>query len=241
MREFGLLHETDPSLPIPRLESSLYDDYESFLPLESNIIDDAPLTNLEEVLNPPLTYSPLIAPSSSGSPLVTSTTDPTLLDSPFPLAQCMGLEMGEIFRGDVSVLDDTSLLRSKELTLVRLHLEEAPFEELCGELVMGTDTPSIGPTDPIGNKPLDLTPSSSPLPLTIRSHLQTFHESLGDIKGYNPSLNPYCANLEDVPRTITWSTFFDHTFDFSMEFDEFKRPLTLFVVSHFRFLEPNGL
>ena len=162
MREFGLLHETDPSLPIPRPESSLYDDYESFLPLESNIIDDAPLTNLEEVLNPPLTYSPLIAPSSSGSPLVTSTTDPTLLDSPFPLAQCMGLEMGEIFRGDVSVLDDTSLLRSKELTLVRLHLEEAPFEELCGELVMGTDTPSIGPTDPIGNEPLDLTPTSSP-------------------------------------------------------------------------------
>ena len=40
MREFGLLHETDPSLPIPTLESSLYDDYESFLPLESNVVDD---------------------------------------------------------------------------------------------------------------------------------------------------------------------------------------------------------
>jgi len=37
MRKFGLLQETDPSLPIPRLESSLYDDYESSLPLESNI------------------------------------------------------------------------------------------------------------------------------------------------------------------------------------------------------------
>ena len=44
IREFGLLHETDPTLPIPRLESSLYDDYESSLPLESNIVDDAPLT-----------------------------------------------------------------------------------------------------------------------------------------------------------------------------------------------------
>jgi len=43
MREFGLLHETDPSLPIPRVESSLYDDYMSFLPIESNVIDDAPL------------------------------------------------------------------------------------------------------------------------------------------------------------------------------------------------------
>ena len=36
IREFSLLHETDPSLPIPRLESSLYDDYESSFPLESN-------------------------------------------------------------------------------------------------------------------------------------------------------------------------------------------------------------
>jgi len=30
MREFGLLYETDASLPIPRLGSSLYDDYESY-------------------------------------------------------------------------------------------------------------------------------------------------------------------------------------------------------------------
>ena len=35
MREFGLLHETNPCLSIPRLESSLYDDYESSLLLES--------------------------------------------------------------------------------------------------------------------------------------------------------------------------------------------------------------
>ena len=31
MREFGLLHGIDPSLPIPRLESSIYDDYGSSL------------------------------------------------------------------------------------------------------------------------------------------------------------------------------------------------------------------
>jgi len=86
MREFGLLHETDRSLPISRLESSLYDDYESSLPLESNVDDDAPLTDLAEVFEPPLTYSPLVAPSSSSTPIVTSTRDSTLLDSPFPLA-----------------------------------------------------------------------------------------------------------------------------------------------------------
>ena len=49
------------------------------------------------------------------------------------------------------------------------------------------------------------------------------------IRGYNPSLDPYCAYLEDVPRNMTWSTFFDNTFDFSMEFSKFKRPLTLFA------------
>ena len=156
MREFSLLHETDPSLPIPRLESSLYDHYESSLPLESNIVDNAPLTDLEEVFDPPLTYSPLVAPSPSSTPLVTSTSDSTLLDSPFPLAQCTGLEVGEISGGDVRTLEDVSLSWSKEFQLVEPHLEEAPFVEFYGDLVMGTDTLSTGSTDPIGNESLDL-------------------------------------------------------------------------------------
>ena len=45
-RECSLLHETDPSLPLPRLESSLYDRCESSLPLKSNIVDDAPSNDL---------------------------------------------------------------------------------------------------------------------------------------------------------------------------------------------------
>ena len=90
MRKCGLLHDIEPSVPIPRLESSLYNDYESSLPLESNIVDVAPLTGLEEVVDPPCTYSPLVAPSTSSTPIVTSTSDSILLDSPFPLAQCTG-------------------------------------------------------------------------------------------------------------------------------------------------------
>ena len=138
---------------IPIFESSLYDDYESSLPLESNFVDDAPLTNLEEVFDPPLTYSPLVAPSYSSPPTVTTTSDSTLLDFPFPLAQCTGLEVGETSGSDVRTLEDASLFRSKELALVEPHLKE-----LCGDLVMGTDTLSPGPTDPIGNEPLDLYP-----------------------------------------------------------------------------------
>jgi len=53
MREFGLLHEINPSLPFLRFESSLYDDCESSLPLEHNVVNGAPLTNLEEVFHPP--------------------------------------------------------------------------------------------------------------------------------------------------------------------------------------------
>ena len=42
MRECGLLHETDPSLPFVRLEASLYDDCEFFLPLKPNVVHGAP-------------------------------------------------------------------------------------------------------------------------------------------------------------------------------------------------------
>jgi len=74
--------------------STLLVRWGSLADLEFNFIDDAPLTNLEEVFDPPLTYSLLVAPSSSSPPIVTSTSDSTLLDSPFPLAQCTGLKMG---------------------------------------------------------------------------------------------------------------------------------------------------
>jgi len=44
-------------------------------------------------------------------------------------------------------------------------------------------------------------------------------------------LVPYCAYLEDVTRKVRWIHFFDHAFNFSMAFDESKRPLTLFASS----------
>jgi len=78
------LHETDPTLASPRLEVSLYDD----------------------AFDPPLTSSSLVAPSSLSTPIGTTISALTLHASPFPLAQCMGLEMGKLPRGDVSVLED---------------------------------------------------------------------------------------------------------------------------------------
>ena len=94
------------------------------------------------------------------------------------------------------------------------HLEEATFVEFCGDIMMGSDTPSIEHIDPICSELFDSTPISSPLLPTTPSHLQEYHESMCDIKGYNPSFDPYCAYLEDVPRKIMCSPFFKHAFGF---------------------------
>jgi len=115
--------------------------------------------------------------------------------------------------------------------LVGPYLEEAPFEELCDDSLVVGAAPSIEHIDPICAAPLDLTPISSPILPTMPSHLRAFHESLSDIRGYNPSLDPYYAYLEDMPRKIEWTTFFDYYFNFSMAFDKFKKALTLFATS----------
>jgi len=65
--------------------------------------------------------------------------------------------------------------------------------------------------------------------------LYAFYESLGDIRASHPSFDPYYAYLEDRYRRIMGNTFFDHGFEFSMAFDEFKRPLTLFAPSFLEF------
>ena len=76
--------------------------------------------------------------------------------------------MGKTSKGNVSVLEDDSLDQSKKLCLVEPYLKQAPFEEFCGDIVMGSDTPSIGHTKPICTKLLDSTPVSSLLlPATL--------------------------------------------------------------------------
>jgi len=80
------------------------------------------LTDLEEVFDPPLTSLPLVAPFFSNTHMDTSVSDLTLLASPLPLAQYTGLEMSEISRVDVSVLEDDSFDQSKKLCLVEPYL-----------------------------------------------------------------------------------------------------------------------
>ena len=86
MREYDLLHEIDPSLPCPKLEARLYDDCECSLTQESNIVDDAPLTDLGDVFDPPLPPLTLVILSFSSTHMDTSVSDSILLASPLPLA-----------------------------------------------------------------------------------------------------------------------------------------------------------
>jgi len=127
MRECSLLHVTDPSLPCPRLEARLYDDCESSFFLESNVVDDAHLTDLKEVFDPPLTPLTFVALSFSSTLMDNSVSDLILLASPPPLAQCTRLEMGKTSRGDASSVENALLSWSEELTLVESYLEETPF------------------------------------------------------------------------------------------------------------------
>jgi len=161
MRESDLLSEIDPSLTSLILKVRLYDDYESSLPLESNFVDNAPLPDLEELYDSPLTSLPFVALSSSSTLIATSVSDLTLVVSalpfPLPLTQCMELEMGRHSRGDVSVIEDGSLDQLIKLCLVEPYLEETPFEEFCGDVVVGSAVRSIGLIDSICIVLFDLT------------------------------------------------------------------------------------
>jgi len=54
--------------------------------------------------------------------------------------------------------------------------------------------------------------------------------SPGCFSGFNASLDPYYMYLEDLPRTITWTTFFNPSYDFYIAIDKVKRIPILFGV-----------
>lgn len=62
---------------------------------------------------------------------------------------------------------------------------------------------------------------------TLKENILDVIWSLGTFGGYDPSLDPFHAHLVDLPRKIMWTTFFNHSFDFSKAFDKFKRVLDI--------------
>jgi len=138
------LDESNPSPSSLGLGVSLYDDYESFLSLKPNFIVNTPLTGLEEVIDPPLTPLPFIAPSLSSTHRDTTEDALSLLSSRLCLAQCKGLEMDDSPGSDVSYVEDDSLDWFGDIELL-----EPPFEEFYGDDVRVGVAPSIENIDPI--------------------------------------------------------------------------------------------
>jgi len=56
------------------------------------------------------------------------------------------------------------------------------------------------------------------------------YASLGYFRGYNPSIDPYYVCLDDLPRKIMWTTFFNPSYNFSKPIDKVKRILVVFGV-----------
>ena len=106
---------------------------------------------------------------------------------------------------------------------------EPSFEEYYNDDVRVSVTPSIDLIDAIYTESPTLVPISSSYLTATTPPLPAFPESVGDIRGSNPSLDPSCAYLEDVPRKILLCTFVDHTFDFSLAYDMSMRTLPTFA------------
>jgi len=53
--------------------------------------------------------------------------------------------------------------------------------------------------------------------------------SLGYFKGYDSSIFPYYVRLEDLPKKVMWTTFFNTSYDFSKDFYEVERILVFGV------------
>jgi len=103
----------------------------------------------------------------------------------------MELKIGEPYRTDAITIEDDLFHWSKKHTLIESYITEAPFEKLCSDDVMVTARLRIGHANFICTESLHLTPIPLSLLSTNPSNLQAFHESSGDIRGYDHPFNPY--------------------------------------------------
>ena len=152
------MYETNPSLSSLKVSTNFCDYCDSYLPIEPDSTIDTPLTDLEEVFNPPLTSLTFVVPSFSSTPIVTIVSNLTLFASPFFLIPCMELKIGEPYRTDAITIEDDLFHWSKKHTLIESYITEAPFEKLCSDDVMVTARLRIGHANFICTESLHLTP-----------------------------------------------------------------------------------
>ena len=81
-----------------------------------------------------------------------------------------GVTDGRDFKEGTNFVEDDSLVRSKDLTLMEPFVKEAPFVELCGDREMVRVASSFKHMDLTYIESLGLTPISSLLLHNIPSH-----------------------------------------------------------------------
>jgi len=183
-----------------------------------------------------------------------------LHDSSFPLAQCTRLDAGEPFGvvARFDVVD--ACFKSEDILDEVHDLDKTLFEGSSDMFMheesprLGCNNIFPNPLGRSHVSPICSLPSPSPEhyldePLSNRmifdASIELGYEnnrfnvlggnvddyvSLGYFRGYDPSIGPYCVCLEDFPRKITWTTFFNHFYNFFMGFDKVKRILNPFGV-----------
>ena len=110
-----------------------------------------------------------------------------------------GLKIGD--RDDVILMIKIiHLLGQKNLYWLRKYLEKTPLEE-SHDVVVGA-FPSPKSKEPILVEVLNFALIPSPSLSTNPPHVHVLDTSLGNFRGYVPSIDPYCAYLEDMPRKI---------------------------------------
>jgi len=234
MREFDLSHETDLRISSPRPDVCLCDDGASFPPLESG---------LEAVIDPSLCTLPLVAPSSPSTLRDNPTFNMLLPDPPLPLAQSTEFKVDGTFNVSVSVDEDDICYESDSIFIEehesdavltgRSHMDVVTVEPTSPDII---DDISHDPLDTLHASPVCSLPSPSPechsMPFADCHDILEGNEidcldSLGTLRGYDPSLDPYILYLGSMPAKIMLTTTFNFFADFSKAFDKFKRALTL--------------
>jgi len=184
----------------------------------------------------------------------------SLHNSSFTFTQCTGLEAGEPFGFDARFDVSYACFKSEDILdevhdLDKTLLEGSPNEFIRKDLPnLNCNNVLPNPPDHSHVFPMCSLPSQSPeyyldepinnflicdanIDLGYENNMFSMlggsldnYVSLGYFRGYDPSIDPYCVCLEDLPRKVMCTTIFNRSYDFHKAFDKVKRIFVVFGV-----------
>jgi len=172
----------------------------------------------------------------------------TFPDPHLPLAQLTEYKVGKTLGISASFSEDDTCHEPNN-AFIEVHDFDATLVRRSYENLVVTVSASLDMVDNSANHLDSFHTSSScslPSPSPVCHNMSLFQfydmlegnevecvESLGNFRGYDPSLNPYSLYLGNLPMKIMYTIAFDHSHDFSKAFDKLRRALT--IISSFMF------